>query len=55
MYLQINNIRLTPSESEDKILSVINSKYNLAVTEFKILKRSLDARNKNDMLYHLAI
>ncbi|PKL17651.1 MAG: hypothetical protein CVV49_09925 [Spirochaetae bacterium HGW-Spirochaetae-5] len=55
MHLQISNIRLTPSESEDKILSVIKTKYNIEITEYTILKRSLDARNKNDIHYNLRI
>jgi hypothetical protein len=55
MHLQINNIRLIPSQSDDEILSIINSRYSLKITEFKILKRSLDARNKNEIHYNLRI
>jgi uncharacterized FAD-dependent dehydrogenase len=55
MLLQISNIRLTPAQSEDEIIPLINQKYSISVTSYKILKRSLDARNKNDIFYNLKI
>ncbi len=55
MYLQISNLKLTPSQNEDAVLSIINSRYNLSLTSFQILKKSLDARNKNDIHYTLRI
>ncbi len=55
MQLQISNIKLTPSQPQSEIIPIINSKYNVTVTSFKILKRSLDARNKNDIFYNFRI
>jgi len=55
MHLQISNIKLTPSQTVDTILPVINSKYSLSVTSCKILKRSLDARNRNDIHYNIRV
>lgn len=55
MLLQISNIKLSPAQSEDEIILLINQKYGISVTSFKILKRSLDARNKNDIFYNFRI
>jgi hypothetical protein len=55
MQLQISNIKLAPAQTEDEIISFVNSKYNLQITSFKILKKSLDARNKNDIFYNFRI
>ncbi len=55
MNLQISNIRLNPTQSENEIIPFINSKYNLEIDSFIILKRSLDARNKNDIHYNFKV
>ena len=55
MLLQISNIKLTPSQHEDEIISLIKNKYKVAITSCKILKKSLDARNKNDIFYNFRI
>jgi len=55
MYLQINNIKLTPSQHENEIIKFINKKYGISASSFKVLKRSLDARNKNDIYYNFRI
>ncbi|MCL1864511.1 MAG: NAD(P)/FAD-dependent oxidoreductase [Spirochaetes bacterium] len=51
MFLQINNIKLTPAQQEREIIDIINLEYDLSVTSFKIIKKSLDARNKNNIHY----
>lgn len=55
MFLQISNIKLPPSQPDHSILAIINSEYNLSLTSFQILKKSLDARNKKDIFYSLRI
>lgn len=56
MLLQISNIKVPPSGDPGKsILPEINSEYGLNVTSFKILKKSLDARNKNNIFYSFRI
>lgn len=55
MLLQINNIKIPPPQPEKLILTEINTKYNLKLTTYKILKKSLDARNKNDIFYSFRI
>jgi len=55
MLLQINNIKLNPAQSEDEIIYIINAKYDLSIESFNILKKSLDARNKNDIFYNFKI
>jgi uncharacterized FAD-dependent dehydrogenase len=51
MLLQIDNIKLTPLQQEKEIVDIINSKYDLSIASFKIIKKSLDARNKNSIHY----
>jgi uncharacterized FAD-dependent dehydrogenase len=51
MLLQINNIKITPLQQEKEIIDIINSKYDLSVTSFRIIKKSLDARRKDNIHY----
>jgi len=51
MLIQIDNLKITPDRSEDEIPSILFQKYNISVTNFKILKKSLDARDKNNICY----
>ena len=49
MKYQINGIKINPSN--DDIYGYIKSKYKLDDFEYKILLKSIDARNKNDVFY----
>lgn len=55
MLLRIGNIKIPPSQPEDSITSEINNKYGLGITSFKILKKSLDARNKHNIFYSFRV
>ena len=55
MYLQISNIKLNPTQAEDTIISIIRTKYNLVISSYSILKKSIDARNKNDIFYNYKV
>ena len=49
MFLTLNDIKLKPSQSEKTLLSVCEKKLRAPVRYFKILKKSLDARDKGDI------
>ena len=55
MLLQIDNIKLTPAQQERDIIDIINSRYDISVSSFKIIKKSLDARNKNNIHYNYRV
>jgi uncharacterized FAD-dependent dehydrogenase len=55
MYIQIDNLKITPDISEDKIPDILLKKFNISVKNFKILKKSLDARDKKNICYTLRI
>ena len=55
MLLSIDDIRLSPDRKEDTIPQIINEKYGLIISGFRILKKSLDARNKNDIHWRYRI
>jgi uncharacterized FAD-dependent dehydrogenase len=55
MFLQISNIKIPPPDPENKIPAEINSRFGLNITEFKILRKSLDARNSSNIFYNFRI
>ncbi|MCL2154448.1 MAG: NAD(P)/FAD-dependent oxidoreductase [Leptospirales bacterium] len=58
MLLQIDNIKISPIQQEKEIIEIIdiiNSKYDLSISSFKIIKKSLDARNKNNIHYNYKV
>jgi uncharacterized FAD-dependent dehydrogenase len=55
MHIQIDNLKLTPDISDGEIPAILQKRYNISVKNFKILKKSLDARDKNNICYTLRI
>lgn len=53
--LQIDGIRINPDQPDNQILSIIEKKYKIALSSYKILKKSLDARKKTDIFYSYRI
>jgi len=51
MFIQIDNIKLTPAHTEEKIPEILFKQFKIQTDSYKILKKSLDARDKNDILY----
>ncbi len=49
MRYQINGIKINPKN--DDIYGYLKNKYNIDVFKYKILLKSIDARNKNDVFY----
>ena len=49
MKYQINGIKISPEH--DDIKSYLKDKYSLDKFEYKILLKSIDARNKNNVFY----
>ena len=49
MIQRLDNVKLNISESEDKLLLIARKKLGRDVKYFKILKKSLDARDKNNI------
>ena len=56
MISRLDNVKLNISEGEDKLLKIARKKLGKEVKFFKILKKSLDARNKNNInwIYSIA-
>ncbi|MDE7082802.1 MAG: FAD-dependent monooxygenase [Clostridia bacterium] len=55
MITRLDNIKLHISESEDKLLKIAQKRLKKGVKYFKILKKSLDARNKDDIFWVYSI
>ncbi|MBQ6557849.1 MAG: hypothetical protein IJL81_00610, partial [Clostridia bacterium] len=54
--IRITGVRLEITESEDDLIEKVRRKYNLKnVSDFKITKKSVDARKKNDIHYVYAV
>lgn len=51
MTIRIDNIKLNIGENEDKLLSIAKKKLNGALKQFAIIKKSLDARDKNNICW----
>ncbi|MCX4384890.1 MAG: FAD-dependent monooxygenase, partial [Clostridia bacterium] len=55
MFLTLSDLKLKPSQSEKTLLSVCEKKLRAPCRYFKILKKSLDARDKNDIRWVYAV
>ncbi|MCU0822478.1 MAG: NAD(P)/FAD-dependent oxidoreductase, partial [Spirochaetes bacterium] len=55
MKLQVDNIILLPDENQDQIKDKIKNIYNIDIDDFKIIKKSLDARKQNEIVYRYRI
>ncbi len=55
MLIAIDDIRLFPDRTEDIIPQLVKDKYGLKISSFRVLKKSLDARNKNDIHWRYRI
>ena len=55
MLITIDDIRLFPDRTEEIIPQLVKDKYGIKITSFHILKKSLDARNKNDIYWRYRI
>ena len=51
MTVRIDNIKLNIGESEDKLLKVAQKKLGKPLTQFTIIKKSLDARDKSNICW----
>lgn len=51
MTIRIDNLKLNIWEKEDKLLTVAAKRLGRPVKQFKIIKKSLDARDKNNILW----
>lgn len=55
MITRLDNIKLHISESEDKLLKIAQKKLKNSVKHFKIIKKSLDARDKDNIFWVYSI
>ncbi len=54
--LRITNIKLSPDEDEKELSEIVKKKYKIKkIKSFKISKKSVDARRKNDVHYVYAV
>lgn len=51
MTIRIDNIKLNIGESEDELLKIAKKKLGRPLKEFSIIKKSLDARDKNNIFW----
>ena len=51
MLIQINDIRIPPGTADDGIKSYVEKMLGLSLISLRIIKKSLDARNKNSIIY----
>ena len=55
MIKRLDNIKLNIGESEDKLVKIAQSKLKSNLKQFRILKKSLDARDKNRIFWVYSI
>lgn len=55
MLVAIDDIRLFPDRSEEIIPQLVKDKYGIKISSFSVLKKSLDARKKNDIHWRYRI
>lgn len=55
MLIAIDDIRVFPDRSEDIIPQLVKDKYGIKISSFRVLKKSLDARSKNDIHWRYRI
>ena len=51
MFIQVNDIRIPPGKADDSIKSLVEEMLGVSFISLRILKKSLDARNKNNIVY----
>ena len=55
MFIQINNLKVPPDLTEEKIPELLFKQFKVSADSYKILKKSLDARDKNNIFYNYRI
>ncbi|HOK92744.1 MAG TPA: NAD(P)/FAD-dependent oxidoreductase, partial [Spirochaetota bacterium] len=51
MFVKIENIKLLPEVDESSLPQILKSRYGISATNIKILKKSLDARKKDNIFW----
>lgn len=51
MLIQVNDIRIPPGTSDDRMKSAVEEVLGISLISLRILKKALDARNKNSIAY----
>ena len=51
MTIRIDNLKLNIGESEDKLINIAKKKLKMPLKQFAIIKKSLDARDKNNIFW----
>ena len=56
--VRLENIKIRQDLSNDEVAKIAYTKFNIpqeSVTDYKIVKKSIDARNKDDIFYNYSI
>ena len=56
--VRLENIKIRQDLSNDEVMKIAYTKFNIpqeSVTDYKIVKKSIDARDKNDIFYNYSI
>lgn len=56
--VRLENIKIRQDLSNDEVVKIVYTKFNIpqeSVTDYKIVKKSIDARDKNDIFYNYSI
>lgn len=56
--VRLENIKIRQNLSNDEVVKIAYTKFNIpqeSVTDYKIVKKSIDARDKNDIFYNYSI
>lgn len=56
--VRLENIKIRQDLSNDEVMKIVYTKFNIpqeSVTDYKIVKKSIDARDKNDIFYNYSI
>ena len=56
--VRLENIKIRQDLSNDEVMKIAYTKFNIpqeSVTDYKIVKKSIDARNKDDIFYNYSI
>ena len=55
MVIRLDNVKLSISESENKLINIARKKLKKEIKYFKIIKKSLDARDKDNIFWVYSI
>ena len=55
MNIRIDNVKLNIFEKEEKLLKIAEKKLGKPIKRFEIIKKSLDARDKNNIFWVYSI